>query len=155
MRFEAAGVAELAKVMAAGRKVTLEQFLRRIRGAKGAWVYRRSECPKLVEVIKRLQAWNNARPKAAQDVTWRQRDEELSAAAAAEFFKLQESGETLTTRALLKRIGGWAAWKHAASDIPKLTDVVRRFQSWNASVRVRSPLKAPSRRRAACRRSGC
>jgi hypothetical protein len=137
---------ELQRVMAAGEKLTREDFLRRI-GGKSAYQDYSKLCPKLKEVADRLQAWNASVPEPPRLCREAQAtariaefsealDETLAAAALAEFDLVVAANERLRIDAFMKRIGALKAWKFGKADCPKLVAVADCVKVWIASKAV-------------------
>lgn len=131
-RLSAAAVAELEKVIAAGERLPLAAFMKRI-GAETAWAKHQTDHPKLKLVAERVRAWNRACLKAARRPNRHEMDDRLSAAALAELERLIAANEKLEVRAFMKRIGAVTPWKSHNSELPKLRVVAERLREWNST----------------------
>lgn len=127
---------ELQRVMAAGEKLTREEFVRRI-GGKSAYTNYWKQCPKLQDVAQRLQAWNASLSKPARMAAFLEAlDDRLAAVALAEFDRVVAANERLRLDAFMKRIGALTAWKFRKADCPKLVAVAKCVKVWIASKAV-------------------
>jgi len=126
---------ELQRIMSASERVTREEFLRRIGGMaayKGYW----KQCPKLLALAQKLQAWNATLSTAPvivrSEETAQALDERLAAAAENEFKRVVAANETLTLDSFMKRIGALKAWKKRKAECPKLVASAEPVKAWNA-----------------------
>jgi hypothetical protein len=132
-----AAAAEIAlrRIQASSQKLTIRAFMERI-GASVAWKHHNSDVPKLKTIAQRLQAWNDGEDAAALRLKYRQEDERLSAAAAAELERAMAASERLTLTVLIKRIGAFTAWTSHQTKCPKLTLVAERVRAYEIATRV-------------------